>query len=204
MRTRIIPILLFLSIVLLVDRSQAANPPTSQPAGQKLEQRITEITFDGLTFPQVVAAIERQTHLNLAEIKEIESPGLDKTKKLHGKVSNITVNEALQLAAIEAGAASPVALTADAKSSKPVDPNAVETRVFKTGRLIGKMLKRDQNRMELNDTVVKSIQEAVAPDTWRDAGGTIGTIRFVGDDLIVTQTNANIAKIEQLLNKLEK
>jgi hypothetical protein len=46
------------------------------------------------------------------------------------------------------------------------------------------------------------IKSAVAPDSWRDYGGTVGSIRFFGGRLIVGQTRENHLAIEKVLGLL--
>ena len=53
------------------------------------------------------------------------------------------------------------------------------------------------------DQIGKTIESNIDPDTWRDAGGTIGTVTAVGDSMVVTQTHASQAKIAKLLKDLE-
>jgi hypothetical protein len=52
------------------------------------------------------------------------------------------------------------------------------------------------------DSVGKLITGTVAPESWRDAGGAIGSLRFIGSRLIVTQTADNQKQIENLLNMI--
>jgi type II secretory pathway component GspD/PulD (secretin) len=58
------------------------------------------------------------------------------------------------------------------------------------------------------DVIVKSITDAiiqtVAPETWRDNGGSIGTIREISGELLITQTVDNQLQIESLLDKIRE
>lgn len=45
----------------------------------------------------------------------------------------------------------------------------------------------------------KLIQEIIDPNSWRDNGGSVGTVRVFTDKLIVTQTFANQCEVEKLL-----
>ncbi len=57
-------------------------------------------------------------------------------------------------------------------------------------------------RQELVDEIVRQITETVAPDSWHDAGGSIGSIKELSGQLIVTQTPENQRQIIELLAKL--
>src|SRR5207253_3432381 len=48
------------------------------------------------------------------------------------------------------------------------------------------------------------IKTTVAPDSWRDAGGTVGSIRELNGQLIIIQTLDNDATISQILNRLHE
>jgi len=54
------------------------------------------------------------------------------------------------------------------------------------------------------DRLVQAINSHVEPETWRDNGGTIGSITTLGFRLVITQTPAALEKIESLLKQLEK
>jgi hypothetical protein len=57
--------------------------------------------------------------------------------------------------------------------------------------------------LETVDSLIKNLSTTVDPDSWRDAGGTVGSINELGGILIVTQTPGNLAKIEKFLHDLE-
>ncbi len=63
---------------------------------------------------------------------------------------------------------------------------------------------KSATRKELVDALIKLIQDTVAADTWRDAGGTVGSIRELGGQLIVTQTPENQQLLQNLLEKLRE
>ena len=50
-----------------------------------------------------------------------------------------------------------------------------------------------------NAAVTSVIVSTIAPDTWRDNGGTVGSIREFDGVLIISQTNDNHRLIEQFL-----
>jgi hypothetical protein len=54
------------------------------------------------------------------------------------------------------------------------------------------------------DELQRIIQDTVAPDSWRDAGGTIGGIYRFNGRFIITQTPENHAKITQVLDLIRK
>ena len=52
------------------------------------------------------------------------------------------------------------------------------------------------------DSLTQLITETVSPDTWRDAGGSVGSVRSLAGQLIITQTTQNHEQIVQLLTTL--
>jgi len=58
----------------------------------------------------------------------------------------------------------------------------------------------------LTDDLVKLIESNVAPDSWRDQGGTIGAIQQLqgNGELVITQTPENHDKVQDLLDKLRE
>ena len=60
------------------------------------------------------------------------------------------------------------------------------------------------SRQEIIDQLVMLITESVDPESWRDNGGTAGSIRSWAGRLIIHQTPENHQKIESMLNNLRK
>ncbi len=59
-------------------------------------------------------------------------------------------------------------------------------------------------RQELVDQIIKLITDTVAPDSWRDAGGSVGSIKELSGQLIVTQTPENQRNLVNLLEQLRE
>jgi hypothetical protein len=59
-------------------------------------------------------------------------------------------------------------------------------------------------RQDREDQLTRIITDSVDPESWRDAGGTVGSIRSWAGRLIIRQTPDNHEKIESLLANLRK
>jgi hypothetical protein len=59
-------------------------------------------------------------------------------------------------------------------------------------------------RLERLDELVRLVTETVDPDSWIDAGGSVGSIRTFGGRLIVHQSPENHQKIEAIFRALRK
>jgi hypothetical protein len=49
------------------------------------------------------------------------------------------------------------------------------------------------------EEVAEAIRSAVSPESWRERGGTVGSVRVVGETLVVTQTPAAQRRVRDLL-----
>ncbi len=52
--------------------------------------------------------------------------------------------------------------------------------------------------------IIDLIQETIAPESWRDRGGTIGTIKEINGQLVITQNSASQRQVANLLGKLRE
>jgi general secretion pathway protein D len=59
-------------------------------------------------------------------------------------------------------------------------------------------------RQELVDSIIKLIQDTVASESWKDNGGTVGSLRELSGQLIVTQTPENQHQLVKLLEQLRE
>ena len=59
-------------------------------------------------------------------------------------------------------------------------------------------------RQDLVDSIVKLIEDTVSTDSWKDNGGTVGSLRELSGQLIVTQTPENQRNLVKLLEQLRE
>jgi len=62
----------------------------------------------------------------------------------------------------------------------------------------------DPERAARVQQIINLIQDTVAPDSWRDRGGTVGMIKEINGQLVVTQNSAAQRQIGDLLSKLRE
>lgn len=62
----------------------------------------------------------------------------------------------------------------------------------------------DPQRLARVQKIIDLIQDTVAPDSWWDRGGTIGTIKEINGQLVITQNSASQLQIGDLLGKLRE
>jgi hypothetical protein len=54
------------------------------------------------------------------------------------------------------------------------------------------------------DQIERLVLETIAPETWRDSGGSVGAVRMVNGMMVVTQTEANHKQLATLLAQLRE
>ena len=62
----------------------------------------------------------------------------------------------------------------------------------------------DPERHDRLMKIIQLIQDTVAPESWRDRGGTVGTIAEINGQLVITQNSAAQRAIDNLLGKLRE
>ncbi len=70
--------------------------------------------------------------------------------------------------------------------------------MFPPGTYQGQYISRSKEFDEL----LNSILQHIAPDTWRDNGGIVGSLRFLNGQMIVTQSADNMEEVRRLLLKI--
>ncbi len=195
-----------------------AQTPATQPAdaiNAKLESRM-DIKLTGLTAERAVLKLQEDRHINLlVDWDGLKDKGLTRTQELTGQLSDVTVREAIQVILSEGGCTEPLQIARDGNLLRISGPPVVETKVLPIGKLLDRLLKElttsppsgvtvPPGPADAIDKLVRLIQEQVDADTWRDNGGTAGSISILGRRMVVTQTPATITKVEKLLQELEK
>ncbi len=203
--------------ILTIHTPARADPPATQPVSiqGRLNDRIDDLTLEGKTIQQVLVAIQEKTRINIVgDWPDLEHAGLDRKKTLHGRLLGVTVSEALQVALAEAGLEQMPGIVIDGHVVTLKGDREVENRAYRLDNLLARMKKefattRPANfddlalQREVVDSLITTIEESIDPDTWRDAGGTIGSLRMLGNTLIITQDPAAFPKIEKLLHRLQ-
>jgi len=62
----------------------------------------------------------------------------------------------------------------------------------------------DPERMDRIRKIIDLIQDTIAPESWRDRGGSVGMIKEINGQLVVTQNSAAHRQLRGLLNKLRE
>lgn len=203
--------------------SAAASPSRfgsqEDPADAAVRRRFEEsisVTFKNERFEQALAAIEQQSHVPIhVNWNALAAAGVDQNTSITFSLQNASGSRLLLRLLTECIPNGNIGYTIDDHGvivSTRDDLNSTRyqvTRVYDVRDLLtpGAMnylpaellwQMRNVQVTNLSDT----LKAVVAPDSWRDNGGTIGSIREFNGLLIINQTKDNHLEIEELLSQI--
>jgi hypothetical protein len=172
----------------------------------QLERTLPEVIFEGVGFNDTIDFLRDVTGANIfVNWKAMEAAHIDQNAPVTAKLRNIKFSKALRVV-LDSAAGGKDKLGYDIdegvitiSTAEDLRKNTM-TRVYDVRGLIrpanGDAAARDEKRIKvLTDLIVTS----VAPKTWRDKGGSVGALRELQGNLIVTQTPENHEAIAHLL-----
>ena len=80
----------------------------------------------------------------------------------------------------------------------------VTNQLFANGGQLNQQQQQGPTREELVESINKLIEDTVATDSWKDNGGSVGALRELQGQLIVTQTPENHRQLVNLLEQLRE
>ena len=208
-----------LLFLLLTAAPLFAEEPTTRPrvVSDVLGQKVN-ISLEGKTIKQVFDEIQAHTGLNfIVSWYELEFAGTSLDRKLSGRLIDVKLSLVIDhviAAAGDYGGNLPQVEYSDVDG--PVlrirtEPRK-ELRFYNISKLTAKLLKEKMaivgasqvSSAEVTDDIIKLITTSVAPEVWREAGGTTGSISLIGMRLAIEQSPPAHEKIRKLLDDLEK
>ena len=81
---------------------------------------------------------------------------------------------------------------------------SVTNQLFQNANQLGQNQNRGPTRQDLIDNITKLIEDTVSTDSWKDNGGSVGALRELEGQLIVTQTPENHRQLVNLLEQLRE
>ncbi|MDQ3440791.1 MAG: M56 family metallopeptidase, partial [Planctomycetota bacterium] len=176
---------------------------------QALDRRIADLNLDAKPFSDVVEQLRGMCDLDIfVNWRALESEGIDRSAPVTARLRNAKFSKALQVILDDVGGGT-VALgcsiddgTITITSKADLNRNTV-TRVYDIRDLIAdvpdyapaggapphpKPQPTTQSGPSQTEQIISLIQETVDPDAWREAGGSVGAIRELSGQLIVTAT----------------
>ncbi len=193
----------------LAARCRAAGkevPPEPVPLEKALDQVLPDVKFDQTPFETCINALRNAGKPNVnifVNWRALQDAGIDKSKPITLNASHLTLRTVVTKVLAAAGGdlldsvIDEGALTISTRSD--LDRNTM-TRVYDVRDIV---LASGNPQKALQD-LVAGIQKNCATDTWRDNGGTIGSIRETNGQLIITQSSRIHRLIDAYLETLRQ
>jgi hypothetical protein len=209
-----------LAIVLIRDKPETAGAsipsvgavvgiPDDSEARAILARHLPEVHLDSVTLEQALDTLARlgQTRFDI-HWKAIEAERNWRATRVTLRLWNVTLAMALTAVLDQTESERVGKLCFTAADSVIVVTTESElshyafTAVYNARDLIEMIQAEGRTREDSAEELVTHITETIYPDTWRDAGGTIGAIREASGLLIITQTSVGHAATSRLLEQL--
>lgn len=196
----------------------AALPAAAAEVSSPASKRIEEVNVSGATLDDAFDVLRELTHTNIVvRWPAVEAAGVARTTPVKLRLWDVRLGVALD-ALLDTAGGDKVPLTWHEDGNViVVSTEADISQLFRPKVYDVRDLLREMNAavntddvpeeerrtwQEAVDELVRLITEAVDPDSWRDAGGTVGSIREMGGRFVVSQTPEGLRKVERLLNDL--
>lgn len=189
--------------------AEAAEPGEALPEDvdqallATLDQKVAEVNFDGAGLADVIDFFRDVTGGTniVVEWGSLEAAGVDRNAPVTLRVKNVKFGRVLDLVLSSAGRGSvPLGYTIDGNlirisTAEHLD-SITDVRVYDVRDITA-------SEVQIQD-LTKLLTESVAPDSWRDSGGSVGVIRPTRNKLVITQTPMNHREIRNVLQMLRQ
>lgn len=200
-------------VLLRLTGGPPAGPPAPSPVEAALDATRPAVSFDRVPLSEALAALGRQWGVGIdVDWPAIEPTGLTPDRPVRFRGENLTLAEALDhlleppkpLApttppgyAIRAGR-----VFVSATHRLPSRPILV--RAYDIGALLPKPGRPEDatTAQEAAEDLLRLIQDTIAPDSWVDNGGDVGSVHVLGQRMVVLQTWPNHRRLQVLLAQL--
>lgn len=190
------------------------RPPAPDPLADltpkvraQLSRKIPEFAVENEPLPKAVDAVRAKTDANIfVNWKALEKAGVRRDARVTVRARDVDLEQILRrvLTDITPAPTVPLGLSVDddvitVSTEEDLDRNTT-TRVYDVRDLLPPPAAARPRALAL-DRLVDQLSDSVAPKSWRDRGGSVGSIRELAGQLIVTQTEANQAQVSWLLER---
>jgi hypothetical protein len=210
-------------LTILIGRGQdpgfarAISPSTAEPA---LNQTLDNVQIDDMTLEQALVVLSDKAHvpIKIKNRKTLESQGVDFRRKVALHVPQVTLASALRQILEQFNAQNADLAFRPDENSVTIGSTAdsAVVRVYDVGNLNLQSPPADSDSTNnqqgqflyargysvQEDSLIDIMLQYVAPDSWRDKGGAVGSHGFIGSKMIIMQTWQNQQIISSLLSDL--
>ncbi|HEX8524828.1 MAG TPA: M56 family metallopeptidase [Tepidisphaeraceae bacterium] len=209
---------------------QSSNEPVEAPAEEHvavqdralaaaLDRKLPKLEFNTTPFEQVINTLRDQTGGTNIYVnwRALEAAGIERIAPVTARLRDVKFRKALEVVLADVGGGNvklgftPSDGVITISTAEDIGKNTI-TRVYDIRDLLvdpkdytaagEKQSLFTRSREQRVEDITKLIQETVAPDTWREAGGTLGSLRELSGQLIVTQTPENHQQIHAVLESM--
>ena len=168
----------------------------------QLDRPIPELNFDGAGLSDVIDFLRDVSGTNLiVEWGPFSAAGLDRNIPVSLRLKNVRFGQALELVLSSAGGGSvPLGYTIDRNVIRISTTEHLDRITDIRAYDVRDIVPAEMPMPELT----KMITEAVAPDSWRESGGSVGTVHASKHKLIVKQTPMNHRQVRDVLKMLRE
>jgi hypothetical protein len=196
----------------------ALAPGLARAAEDVAARRIAELDLSRTTLEDAFEVLRDKTHANIVvHWPALEDAGIERATPIRLRLWDVGLGAALNILLDSAEPVVPLAWSEDdgvitVSTEEDVHQTGIMT-VYDVRDLLDAIRpapvpggappsETARTRGEAIDELTRLITECVDPETWRDAGGTTGSMRELGARLIITQSRENHKKIHDLLKQL--
>lgn len=179
-----------------------------------LDRLIPDLNFDQVSLEDAFSQLAEATHANiLVRWRDLSDAKIESSRRIRLHLWNVSLRTALRviLAEIDDSATPQIGFTVDNDgvldvcASHSISDHGV-IRFYNIRDIVQSTLTvpppDGPTPQECVDSIIKLITDSVSPDSWRDAGGSIGAIKEINGVLVVTQSVQSQKEIEALLSGL--
>ncbi|HEX5243090.1 MAG TPA: hypothetical protein VFW23_07465 [Tepidisphaeraceae bacterium] len=191
-------------------------PSDDAKSDDVLDRLIPDLNLDSITLEDAFSQLGEATHATiLVRWRDLKDASIGSSQKIRLHLWNVSLRTALRviLAEIDDSATPQIGFTVDNDgvldvcATRSISDHGV-IRFFNVRDIVQGTLTvpppDGPTRQECVDSLIKLITDSVSPDSWRDAGGSIGAIKEINGVLVVTQSVQSQKEIEALLSGLRQ
>lgn len=204
------------SLVSPFENRHTAAAPDDANSDDVLDRSIPDLNLDQVSLEDAFSRLAEATHANiLVRWRDLNEANIESSQKIRLHLWNVSLRTALRviLAEIDDSATPQIGFTVDNDGVLDVCANRSISdhgviRFFNIRDIIQSTLTvpppDGPTPQECVDSIIKLITDSVSPDSWRDAGGSIGAIKEINGVLVVTQSVQSQKEIDALLSGLRQ
>ena len=209
--------------------SAPASQPAPQPAGPDLDPVMPLVEFRATSLEKAIDTLRDMSKVNIiVRWPTLKTAGIEPTSPVDLRVTNLPLQRVLELLGDMAGAGNVsvaareqrgvVILSTRDDLDSDATPRLYDVRdlvesdiairsrvtISQAATMPTTQPTLEERYAESLDQLKHVIGETIDPDSWREAGGTIGSMEDFNGMLIISQTPAAHARIKKLLDELRR